>query len=602
MPLVIISMTTIPRRNGTLGDTIASLLAQTYKAHEIRLYLTPGCEPISSVRCIATPDFGPITKLSAVKDEGLPPDAIVVTADDDQIYFSNWLSTLVDAAIRYPHEAVGFSGWDVGHFLRDPEHGNYEWSGLGPCDVLEGFAGVAYRRSFFGQDLWQVPDACRYVDDVWISGYLSRRGIGRRRIGDKLNTSAAADQQGLHTRSDFVELNRKAATISFRGPVTTTTMKLSICIPSLANRKNMLERLLKQLREQPRSSEVEILVEVDDRQHTTGAKRNQLVARAQGGYVVHVDDDDLVTPEYISAILAAIEQNPGVDAILIRGRRRSPNGEVWVFDYGKGGTEGTIIDDVLWRQIGHLCPIRRDLAQKVPYPDVTIGEDLAWIRQIAPLIKSFARAGSEGQVLYLYEYASNEFSSKSKLNHQAIFTSQYAECSGPGSTRTVTRPYRRFLESFIKEHKIKTILDLGCGDMEVMSHVDLGRAKYLGVDVIAERVARNAKNHTGLKFQQGDAREFPLDGFDLVIIKDVLQHWSTEEVKDWLDRFFASTSKMALATNCNYGPSVNTNIETGGWRAVDLTKPPFSVGRLVFRWSLPRGEFIDDKDVVQLQH
>ena len=40
---VVVSMTSIPARNGTLGPTIASLRAQTRPPNEIRLYLGPGC-------------------------------------------------------------------------------------------------------------------------------------------------------------------------------------------------------------------------------------------------------------------------------------------------------------------------------------------------------------------------------------------------------------------------------------------------------------------------------------------------------------------------------------------------------------------------------
>jgi hypothetical protein len=47
-------------------------------------------------------------------------------------------------------------------------------------DVLEGYAGVAYRRGFFNledlADISKCPGA-RYADDVWISGHLARRYV-----------------------------------------------------------------------------------------------------------------------------------------------------------------------------------------------------------------------------------------------------------------------------------------------------------------------------------------------------------------------------------------------------------------------------------------
>ena len=142
-----------------------------------------------------------------------------------------------------------------------------------------------------------------------------------------------------------------------------------------------------------------------------------------------------------------------------------------------------------------------------------------------------------------------------------------------------------------------------------MSHVDLAGARYLGVDVIAERVRRNGKKLEGrpqFTFDVGDARALPmgnLANFDLLIIKDVLQHWTNTEVAAWLARwqFAVQGPRYALVTNCNYGPTVNRDVAAGGWRAIDLTRAPFGVGKVVLRWALPRGPHVDYKDVVLLE-
>jgi SAM-dependent methyltransferase len=194
-------------------------------------------------------------------------------------------------------------------------------------------------------------------------------------------------------------------------------------------------------------------------------------------------------------------------------------------------------------------------------------------------------------------------------DHAAIFAVQYTEASGPGSALSVTVPYRAFLEEFIRERGVASIVDLGCGDLEIMSHVDLAGARYLGVDVIAERVRRNGKKLEGrpqFTFNVGDARALPmgnLANFDLLIIKDVLQHWTNTEVAAWLARwqFAVQGPRYALVTNCNYGPTVNRDVAAGGWRAIDLTRAPFGVGKVVLRWALPRGPHVDYKDVVLLE-
>ena len=735
--------------------------------------------------------------------------------------------------------------------------------------MLEGFAGVAYRRGFFGADVWNVPESCRFVDDVWISGYLHKKGIARRVVGAKLCRPAPSDRAGLHARKDFVALNRAAARELF-GEATTSALPsgsaarpgeagpcnltsalpsgsaarpgeagpcnltsalpsgraarpgeagpcnltsalpsgraarpgeagpcnltsalpsgraarpgeagpcnltsalpsgraarpgeagpcdltsalpsgraarpgeagpcdltsalpsgsaarpgeagpcdlaptenptLSILIPSLASRAPLLARLRACLARQGRASEIEILTDVDDGQATTGAKRNRLVARARGAYLCHVDDDDLVAPDYLDAILAAIAENPGVDAVWIRGQRRIVDGEeagVLPFDYGcPPSANGRVSDDgTLWRSAGHLCPIRAAIAKATPFPELTVGEDLRWANAVAPKIRTSARAGRAGQVLYYYEFDPHKktqaevritvsqptnparptpsapparlaapappappapttprtprrarardaevrvarggvhlpapavnaptlpaggpqgaatpgggakVGERSDVSpdgvHAAIFAVQYTEASGPGSALSVTVPYRAFLEEFIRERGVASIVDLGCGDLGIMSHVDLAGARYLGVDVIAERVRRNGKKLEGrpqFTFNVGDARALPmgnLANFDLLIIKDVLQHWTNTEVAAWLARwqFAVQGPRYALVTNCNYGPTVNRDVAAGGWRAIDLTRAPFGVGKVVLRWALPRGPHVDYKDVVLLE-
>src|SRR5258706_16476890 len=38
--------------------------------------------------------------------------------------------------------------------------------------------------------------------------------------------------------------------------------------------------------------------------------------------------------------------------------------------------------------------------------------------------------------------------------------------SGPGSTLNATLTYRKFLQQFLKDHDIRSVVDAGCGDWE----------------------------------------------------------------------------------------------------------------------------------------
>lgn len=178
--------------------------------------------------------------------------------------------------------------------------------------------------------------------------------------------------------------------------------------------------------------------------------------------------------------------------------------------------------------------------------------------------------------------------------HTRAFAPQFTVQSGPGSTPAFSAPYRGFLEGFIQSHGVMSIVDLGCGDLEIMSRVNLHGADYLGIDCIDERIRRNQLAHPHLKFEVGEFHTMEIPATDLILCKDVLQHWRTADIAAWLEQLRGSDRyRYALLTNCNYGyDTVNPDILTGRWRPLDLTKPPFSIGEVVFSWGQP------NKDVV----
>jgi hypothetical protein len=211
---VVISMTTVPARNGTLAPTIASLLGQSKRPHDIRLYLSPGSEPVAGATNIPAIDYGPVTKLSAALDPTVPSDAIIVTADDDIVFHRDWLYTLVKHALRHENEAIGYAGWYAEVLINS---GTFQRAS-GLTDVIEGFGGVAYRKHFFRPDVMHPPASMKWVDDVWISSYLRKAGIARRVIpgAEKMVDVSRSVSSGIHTRPNFKELNTQAAIEGFR--------------------------------------------------------------------------------------------------------------------------------------------------------------------------------------------------------------------------------------------------------------------------------------------------------------------------------------------------------------------------------------------------
>lgn len=187
-------------------------------------------------------------------------------------------------------------------------------------------------------------------------------------------------------------------------------IRLSIGIISLKVRAASLERLLAELWSQDRFRETELVVETDSGEETIGTKRNRVNARASGQYICHIDDDDMVAHNYVPAILTALDENPGVDCVLVRGQRTRLRGRdafarVMDFDYQLSCVEGRLFRGTMLRTPGHLCPIRADLVKALPYKtSIKRGEDLLWSAAMAPHLKTSARAGKPGEILYFYQY------------------------------------------------------------------------------------------------------------------------------------------------------------------------------------------------------
>jgi SAM-dependent methyltransferase len=78
-------------------------------------------------------------------------------------------------------------------------------------------------------------------------------------------------------------------------------------------------------------------------------------------------------------------------------------------------------------------------------------------------------------------------------NHDEIFGRLYLEEGWDenlrGSTMEATRPLRAFLEQFVVEHQVRSVLDVGCGMTSYAHAVDWKGARYLGVDVVPAVVA-----------------------------------------------------------------------------------------------------------------
>lgn len=152
----------------------------------------------------------------------------------------------------------------------------------------------------------------------------------------------------------------------------------------------------------PAGSGVELLVFLDNRQRTIGEKRDALVQMSRGKFVAFCDDDDDVSPNYISELAAAIEKAPGADVITFK-QRVFVDGIEAVCHFSLKHQNEPFSPAGFKRNAWHVCAWRGDLARRYRFPASNYGEDWAWARH---LVIEAKKEHHVDQVLHTYRYDS----------------------------------------------------------------------------------------------------------------------------------------------------------------------------------------------------
>lgn len=222
----VITLSSIPPRFGLIGPTLEALVAQG-GVDAVELYVPYSYKrfpdwdgrlpdlPAGVTLHRSSTDYGPATKVLCAAERYRGQDVRLLFCDDDRAYQPGWAAGLLAEAERYPECAVALAGWDIAEFatrhaFAHPRHRarSRQWdlayrgarvrqilSGgtkvplaqkpsrriiaqAGYADVFEGYGGVVVRPDFFDAAAFDIPADAFYVDDVWLSGILARRGIG----------------------------------------------------------------------------------------------------------------------------------------------------------------------------------------------------------------------------------------------------------------------------------------------------------------------------------------------------------------------------------------------------------------------------------------
>lgn len=191
---------------------------------------------------------------------------------------------------------------------------------------------------------------------------------------------------------------------------------LSILIPTLVERRMQWYNLNKRLHALAKDYPVEILSLEDNREKTTGQKRNELTDQAKGRFAAFIDDDDDVPNYYFDLVFKILREKPETDCIGFRGLLIDKTKPVrigvarsQVFRHSKGlpFSPGLVKGEYL-RPPNHLNPMLTEYFRAIRFPDQTFAEDYDFCIRLdkAGLIKH--EYFIDGAVMYHYNYTPNK--------------------------------------------------------------------------------------------------------------------------------------------------------------------------------------------------
>lgn len=183
---------------------------------------------------------------------------------------------------------------------------------------------------------------------------------------------------------------------------------LSILIPTVVGRETELRLLLDEIHKQIGRlncyADVEVLIEKDNKEISTGAKRQLLYDRATALYSWQLDDDDMIANDAIELILKATEENHDVislNELCILQHETHIEYKLCThsiaFDYWEENIAG-------WDFV--RCPfykdvIKSELCKQVRISDIRYGDDHDFSLRIRPLLKTETHID---KFLYLYNF------------------------------------------------------------------------------------------------------------------------------------------------------------------------------------------------------
>ena len=158
----------------------------------------------------------------------------------------------------------------------------------------------------------------------------------------------------------------------------------TILVPTLGERRPLFERLMGGLLPQldPYQGRVRVVGWFNNGSPSLPKIRQTMIDRATTDYVSFVDDDDLVSPDYVAEIVAALETRP--DYVGFQVQCYSDGAPTAVAYHSLEFRRWRSLPGRFERDISHINPIRTALARRANFARTRPGgaEDRDWAGQL----------------------------------------------------------------------------------------------------------------------------------------------------------------------------------------------------------------------------